>query len=640
MRSIKMDFVRAGGDTSVLTAGTQYHVVIASSKHRQFLMPLDEEHFLDALATLRYHAAFTDTEQRQGLDSLAEAVTAILDPTGTDADVDGLQLDLVTNARELWALPFEAARAADGQPLFARRKPAIVLTRRAAQPFVERQSRWPARARVLFAWASPGWASASTVPAAAHKQALLRALQPWVEPLAGLPVLVGREESVLTTIKDATLPAIEQACRKAEADGRPYTHVHLLAHGVAIETPGRAYRTRYGVALNADDNKATAPEAIVAALRPPRPAGVPESDLPVVVTLAICDAGNAANTIIQSGGLAQELHRAGVPIVLASQLPLTFDGSEIATREFYQGWLAGRDVRDVLHSTRVALYESPKAGHDWVSLVAYVRLQEGYADYVFSVRLAGELAALETASKYANTLLEQNITEPAQVDQVSDRLQQCAKRLEASLAELDAGALRTRNDIVQENAGLLGSALKRSAELLAWRAAASPADRDRWLDESRTAAAKARDAYRAGFLRNTSHHWTGVQYLALDAALTGRISKIAHWYTNNVAATAERDDPACNAETRAWALGSIAELGLLATLDPRLTLDEGEPGLSVTRLVDHVRAFPDTFPDQFPIISTRRQLERYVDWWTKANGFFAGTEADLSREAKDLIGRF
>lgn len=632
MRSIKMDFVRGGDDTSVLTSGTLYHVVIASSRHRQFFMPLDQEHFLDALAALRYHQAFTATEQQEALNTLATQVTAILDPPVSETETDGLQLDLVTNARELWALPFEAARAADGQPLFARRTPAIVLTRRAAQPFAERQSRWPSRPRVLFAWASPGWASASRVPAAGHKHALLEALQPWVDPIAGLPMLAGREDSVLTTIEDATLSAIEQACCKAEAEGCPYSHVHLLAHGVVIETPGQPHRTRYGIALNADDGKPTAPEAIVTVLRPPRAAGTPSQDLPVVVTLAICDAGNAANTIIQSGGLAQELHCAGVPIVLASQLPLTFDGSEIVTRKFYQGWLGGKDVRDVLHDTRVALYESKNAEHDWVSLVAYVHLQEGYADYVFSVRLASELAALETASKYANTLLEKNITDPVQVDQVSDRLRQRVMRLEASLAELDAGALRTRNDIVQENAGLLGSALKRSAELLAWRAKAAPLDRDRWLDESRAAMAKARDAYKAGFLRNTSHHWTGVQYLALDAALTGRISRVADWYANYVAATAQRDDSTCGAETRAWALGSIAELQLLATLDPQLSRVAGEAELSLEQLLASIEASPD----QFPINSTFRQLTRYVDWWTKANGFFEASGTDLSERAKQL----
>ena len=52
------------------------------------------------------------------------------------------------------------------------------------------------------------------------------------------------------------------------------------------------------------------------------------------------------------------------------------------TRVFYEGWMAVKDVRAILHETRVALREAKEAGHDWVSMVAYVRLPEGYNDYL------------------------------------------------------------------------------------------------------------------------------------------------------------------------------------------------------------------------------------------------------------------
>ena len=72
MRSIKMDFVRGGGDTSVLTKGMTYHVVIASTQHRQFSSPLDQESFLDALAALRYDQAFTEDQQTTESDACRE----------------------------------------------------------------------------------------------------------------------------------------------------------------------------------------------------------------------------------------------------------------------------------------------------------------------------------------------------------------------------------------------------------------------------------------------------------------------------------------------------------------------------------------------------------------------------------------
>jgi hypothetical protein len=40
--------------------------------------------------------------------------------------------------------------------------------------------------------------------------------------------------------------------------------------------------------------------------------------------------------------------------------------------------------------------------------------------------------------------------------------------------------------------------------------------------------------------------------------------------------------------------------------------------------------------DTFPLESTARQLRRYVDWWTTANGFFPGA-ADLAAEAGTLL---
>ena len=40
--------------------------------------------------------------------------------------------------------------------------------------------------------------------------------------------------------------------------------------------------------------------------------------------------------------------------------------------------------------------------------------------------------------------------------------------------------------------------------------------------------------------------------------------------------------------------------------------------------------------DTFPLESTERQLRRYVQWWTTANGFFPGT-SDLAGDAASLL---
>lgn len=636
MKSIKMDFVRNGDATAIIEKQKTYHVVIDSTVHRQFQMPFSHEEFLDQLARLRYHPTISEELRSKAIKALGQVATEILDLSEEGDEM--LQIDLVTNARELWALPFEAALARDGAPLFARRSPAMVLTRRMPQQFAETTPHWPSLPRVLFAYASPQWAGGHKVEYEAHKQALLDALQPWVEPYPVDEGIVGDEASVLKTLPEASLDDIRNACRKARSEGQPYSHVHLLAHGVRHEQPGFSHRTRFDIALRSDDGQSTSPEALVSALLPEHADGTRSEGMPTVVTLAICDGGNAENTIIEVGGLAQELHRAGVPIVIASQLPLTFSGSLTMTRVFYKRWTEGKDVREVLHDTRMALIEDDEAGHDWVSMVAYVRLPEGYNDYVWEISLQSQLAALLIASRYAKNLLEKEIKDPAYFVLVTDRLHKRVEQLEHLLALLKADGQRTRADILRENMGLIGSAYKRLAELLDLRAAAvGTPGAEQWLVESRAALNEARGAYQRGFIHDPSNHWAGGQYLALEVALTGQISNVGHWYACYVAAVAQRDAPDASEEQRIWALGSIAELTLLAPLAPGVTLTDEEGQDALRDLCRRAKKSAALFPLLSPIESTRRQLSHYTSWWTKAKGFFGQRDEDLSKAANRMI---
>jgi hypothetical protein len=632
-----MEFVREGGDQAVATLGMQYIVVIESEHPRQFAMPISDQELQDHLDELRYNPAVDDGVREAALAWISGKATEILGPPAV-GNGGAVQLDLVTAARELWTIPFEAATTPDGEPLFARKDPVVVLTRRVPQHFAEQRPAWPARPRVLFAHASPAWLGADPVPAAEHRAALLKALRPWVDPLPGLDVVVGDERSVLTTLPEASLQDIAEACRAAEKEGRPYTHVHILAHGVFVQHPVYSSRSGYAIALAADDGKAAEADAIVTALRPHAEDGS-RADLPLVVSLAVCDGGNAANSRVRAAGVAQELHRDGIPVVVASQLPLTFEGSVVLARELYGGWMAGRDVRAVLHAARVALREETDSRHDWVSMVAYVRLPEGYADYLLQVRLAGQLAALETAKRHDQEM-ERLTPELRPYDAVTERLKECAERLEGFLTQPSTPGQPTRVEVMQENAGLLGSANKRLAELLYRRAQVDPARSAEWLQASREAMVRARDAYREGFARNPSHHWTGVQYLAIDAALKGVVSNVGQWYACLVAAMTERDRDDTKAADRVWALGSLVELALLAGVAPGATAAEVDGPAVLDDLRTSVEALPaGTFGVVSPIDSTCRQLERYVSWWTAANGFFPGASTDLSEAAKALAER-
>ena len=182
---------------------------------------------------------------------------------------------------------------------------------------------------------------------------------------------------MLKVLAETTLAKIEEACREAVEEDKPFTHVHLLAHGVPGS--GRCTSSISASALHAQDGDlhlSATPEQLGKAL-------APLVGHAVIVTLATCDAANVTNTITSKRSIAHELHELGFPIVVASQFPFTKPGSTLMVEIFYKALLGGEDVRLALHQARVALYDSrDKTGHDWASLVGYARLPEGYADHL------------------------------------------------------------------------------------------------------------------------------------------------------------------------------------------------------------------------------------------------------------------
>ena len=355
------------------------------------------------------------------------------------------------------------------------------------------------------------------VPFQEHERALLAALEPWI------PVQKGSGSApdpggVMTTLPEVSLPALARACQAAVDEGKPYTHVHVLAHGYPI---GRAHRARFGMALHSEneDLQAVTPEELEEAL-------APLVGHAVVVTLATCDAANSTNTATSKRSIAHNLHVLGFPIVVASQLPFTKPGSTLTIETFYKAQLAGEDVRLALHQARVALYQSQsKTGHDWASLVGYVQLPEGYADHLRDVRLQSVLASLKVMQGWSDKLVKQDFKDPALFDRVAQQLQERIVALDRFRKEAEKIG---QTGILGENLGLLGSAEKRLAELCFVRSKLGEAPR--WQQSMREALQRSRDWYRKFAEKNLSNHWTGVQYLSLEAILDGRIANLGRWY--------------------------------------------------------------------------------------------------------------
>ena len=582
IRSVMVEFHRFGEAGAVLERGKRYiRTTGFDEPAREISVGLDHYGFLRNLNKLRYGGGASSEDVDAAVNTLTEESARMLCDLPACEEDETIQFDLVTGAAELWAFPFE---------VFAPPERRVVLTRRIRGQFGAHAS-WPAVPRVLFVHGGEG----GDLPAsliADHVTALRDALRPWsggAEPDDKL--LVVRELYSLADLVDAASGA--------------FTHIHLLAHGEGIPDPEVPQHVEWGLHLGAET---VHPRDVASAL-------APRHGLPVAITVAACDSGNQADPAIPSYSLAQELHRRGIPVVVASQLPLTMPGSVLLARHFYEPLLRGDDVRNALHEARHRLHdERATTHHDWLSTVAYVRLPENYDEHLSEVGLKAELQMLRAAQRRADQVIKENRREELKaVEQlVDDRIASLEERLR-DLAG-DAGGLRRH-----ECQGLLASAHKRRAELLFL----SGADREAQRQELQSALKE----YRVVFRTNVQMHWQGVQQLALEAVLHGRFDPIDYTTVLRGAELAVE-----RSASEYWALGTLAELHLLAEL-------AGRPNARAAA-EEAVREFRRRAAGkEDDIDSTRRQFLRYVQWWTKENGFMTDLQDDAAALVALLSGR-
>lgn len=556
-------------------------------------LSLDHYGYLGNIGKLRYET--TRAEAQKALKVLSDEAAKMLPELPPSDDSKTVQIDLVTGAAELWAFPFEARCLDDGTPLLADPRRRVVLTRRIRGEFAEHRDPWPATPRVLYAHA-PIENDLTRSLVDEHAEALVDALRPWTagdDP--GKDLLEVREIGGAADL----------------ADANEFTHIHLLAHGSNIVEPEPPHRVESGLRLGRRGSTPVSAAELASAIRP-------KKGLPIVITLAACDSANRGDPVLPGRSIAQELHLNGVPVVIGSQFPLTKRGSVVLTRTLYAALFRSDDVRDALYATRRALYASAEAGHDWLSLVSYVRLPEGYAEHLVDTGLRAELVKIKAVQRKADAVLARPTAEGLATVERLMRARIAA--LEGQLENLGsaAGGLR------EECQGLLASAHKRLAEILFVGGPHLGGDPEAARTAARVALETSLSYYRAAFKSDVNKHWQGVQQLALEAVLRGRISTPVDWavatYIAQRAADADPNDY--------WARGSLAELYLLQTLAGQ----PDEPELA-EKAVAEFHACASNQPDA--IESTTRQLRRYVTWWTSENGFFAGS--DLRGRADRLL---
>lgn len=570
------------------------------------------------LARLRYEqgSGATAAAQLEGeLRELGEAIGRVLGQiTGLQTALDGvvrdgaplMHLRLSLSALELGMVPFEAAIAPDnlpgsGAPLLLRTPTVITREVRRSEPI---DVRWARKPRILFAFATPP--GQRPVPAQEHLNALRRAIEPYVaikdRPEERLPSV----RQHLTVLPKASLKAIADACRDAE-----YTHVHVLAHGAPFEEAGHR---RYGIALHRQGGgegvDVVDGERLAIALRG---AGLSGSlkEPPTLVSLATCDSGTVETILTPGGSIAHALHEAGIPWVVASQFPLWMSASTIAVECLYGGILSGADPRFVLHELRHRLRTEVPETHDWASIVAYAVLPEN-----FDAQL----------QKFNDQQLHSRLNVRfARMDDLAARPQGCIE----NEAEFDALAVAIR---IEHTKWIARTSANNSeqpaeyAEALGMRGASEKRIAIASFLRGQTEAARkayeaSREAYKQAVQAQPTNHWVITQFLSVaatpmlvpdDAVLASLRERYSKWWSA-ARQIAEWQLPATSGRDRAWALGTLAELELLASVYKGSSFRKREACERVKRLCQEL--LDSVCPGDFAVTSTLRQLTRYLTAW-------------------------
>lgn len=632
IQTVILELLRAGpAHNQLLSPLTPYIALCGSEGPVTVHIPLEHRQLLIRLRRLRYWSAGSpiSPEQREAeVQDLGEdagkilASVPALSPELTAARQGKdtiINLRLVVSGSELALIPFELATAepgfpGSGQPLLLQVDTPIALTReiRRGKPL---PLDWGRRPRILFVAASPDGLAA--VPAQQHLEAIRRALEPWVKWAADPEQRLRDVVDHVTVLANASLEDIRQAC----ANGQ-YTHVHILAHGMPYEHAGD---DRYGLALCAPGSRAmdiVEGRQLAQALRTAHPEGGERSH-PNVVTLCTCDSGNVGSVMTPGGSIAHDLHAFGIPWVVASQFPLTMGGSVTLTEILYSRLLRGDDPRGTQHEIRQRLNTGSRTDHDWASLVVYATIPGDFADLVEAFRDRQTRALIDVALGKAEAMIEAGLPTAA-VEQIYADVRQEARAWRDRLPRRAPWALSYEADV--ERFGMSGAIEKRIAELRM-----KTGDRRGALVSWR----ESRDWYREAVEKRKREvesirvsHWVLTQYLSLSAVLKEEVDPT--WWTTAREMVEAQLKPG-DASEQAWANATLAELELLSmTYGDKAARDPRKVSERVVHYCQEVRRLMGD--DSFHVYSTRRQFQRYLDWWQREEW------QDIARAAIGALG--
>lgn len=622
IRQVTVEFLRPGpAHNQLLSPLTRYLVICGNSMADTVTVPYEHDRFEWRLKDLRYESG--DPEDRLGL--LHEIGTEMGKILGSVPGLPGaltgdprqagplIHLRLTLSASELALLPFEMAKVPVGPAvssdswLAIQTRPPVCLTRNVRTVSPEGVV-WPHKPRVLFVSAHP-----NSVPFKEHRESLLEAIKPFRYPETDDPKESrggAREQfgELLTILKNPTLDEVLQECR-----ANRYTHVHILMHGDLDETS----RGSYGLALRGTDDEDDDSSDVVSGERfasALTSVGEDRIHRPTVVTVASCDSGNVGSVFLPGASFAHALHQSGIPFVVASQFPLSKEGSVPFAATLYKGLLWGQNPLLLLQQLRAELHARYTATwHDWASLVVYEALPLALNEQLEKLKYHQARSAMNAALQGIDLA-------------VQARNRDALRQLDDDVAYA-VDRLPLNGHYAVECLGLRASSNKRlaqAAHTLASQEAANGGERWREPYDLLDQAVLDYDRAVRGFLVNEAHavqrtatlHWVLVQLVSLSMVL-GKDEIEGAWEAAKLCSDRYCDHPLT--EERAWAHGSLAELWLVRLGAAGLSPDQRKEYSQ--RALHHAKELIHLYPrgDEFPITSTCRQFARYISWWNSSH---------------------
>lgn len=662
MRTITLELLRHGpANNQLLSPLTPYLALCENHAAVTLHVPFEHNQFLFRLKSLRYENGdhsrlfhLNDTAKMLG-DLLGQIPGLTAESNRVDGSAEQLtHLRLIVSASELALLPFELALSPNGMPgagqhLLLQPQMPVCLTREIRRVPGE-QLRWPAKPRILFAAAAPKGdgreRGVGQIPLESHLLALRKVITPWVKYYdeSNADLRSDRIAEHLHFLPQASIDSIQEACASGV-----YTHVHILAHGLQRE---ENFDKRFFLALhnstNPDAVDYISGERLATALRVAQTPDSRKLSRPVVVTLASCDSGNVGSVAGAGASIAHALHQAGIPMVVAGQFPLSFQGSVLLVECLYDGLLWGTDPRRLLYDLRRRLYTQFRDTHDWASLTAYVSLPPDFDEQLPNVQISRAKGNIDVAMNHADQVSRRFFPQEIQSKRSQQASQPTTSEEDKLLVQNARQAMRVAKKRLERLLitipekksriyGLLASTEKRQAEVV-YSSTNSIAVDPNAQNESIELLRRARDHYWESFLLDRSSSWAVVQYLSLTLILKHLKTIEAVDLTqsqagNNMARIDCTDEKDLNGlwslahqlslydlnggekEKTIWALGNLIELDLLSLLMHKGS-DQPESGEAQNRALEYATRLIETAGrESFEVYSTRRQMFRYMKWF-------------------------